>query len=180
MTDDKYILKTNRCLLRPMNEEDADGIYRLNLHPDILKFTTDPPFASVDSARQFLKAYDHYDLYGFGRWAVVLKDFHTFIGWCGLKYHPDEQEVDVGYRLLPEFWGMGYATETARACNEYGFKVLGLTRIVARVHKENFKSIRVAEKIGMIYEKDILFDGVPWANYVILNSINSDQVISDQ
>jgi RimJ/RimL family protein N-acetyltransferase len=114
-----------------------------------------------------LKAYDHYARYGFGRWAVVLKGNDTFIGWCGLKYLPEESEVDVGYRLLPEFWGMGFATETARACNEYGFSKLGLTRIVARVHKENFRSMRVAEKIGMIYEKDILFDGIPWANYVI-------------
>ena len=73
----------------------------------------------------------------------------------------------MGYRFLPEFWGQGFAVETAEACCKWGFKVKGLKRIVARIHKENSRSIRVAEKLHMTYEKDILYDGVPWLNYLV-------------
>jgi RimJ/RimL family protein N-acetyltransferase len=150
-----------------MNEDDAESIYRLNIHPDIFRFTTDLPFESVEEAREFLKNYDAYSLYGFGRWAVVLKDTNAFIGWCGLKYIPEEKEVDIGYRFLPEYWGQGFAVETGLKCCEFGFAKLGLTRIVARVHKDNFRSIRVSEKMGMVYEKDLMYDGVAWLNYVL-------------
>jgi len=165
----KFVLETARCRLREMNIDDAEAVYRLNLHPDIFKFTTDPPFQSIDAASDFLKNYDAYAKTGYGRWAVELKSTGEFIGWCGLKFHPDENEVDVGYRFLPEFWGQGYAVETAHACCKWGFKTKGLKRIVARVHKENIRSIRVSEKMNMIYEKDLMYDGVPWMNYVVLD-----------
>lgn len=161
-----FILETPRCRLRLFNIEDAAAVYRLNLHPDILKFTTDPPFADEDEARQFIITYEKNRLKGLGRWAVELKSNGRFIGWCGLKYIPEENETDVGYRFLPEYWGQGYAVETAKACIEYGF-YKGLTRIVARVHKENFRSIRVSEKLNMKYEKDLMYDGVPWMNFVV-------------
>ena len=164
---DPYIIETERCLLRQMTPDDAEGAYRLNLHPDIFRYTTDPPFESVEAARDFLVKYDAYKRYGIGRWAVILKSNYAFAGWCGLKYHPDEGETDVGYRLLPELWGMGLAAETGLGCIRYGFETVGLERIVARIHKENLRSVRVAEKMGMVYETDLLYDGVPWLNYMI-------------
>jgi [ribosomal protein S5]-alanine N-acetyltransferase len=160
-----FILETDRCQLREFDPSDALPVYHLNLHPDIYRFTTDPPFESEAHALQFLKSYDAYTRNGFGRWAVILKETSSFIGWCGLKYIHEENETDVGYRFLPEYWGQGFAVETAKACISQGFEY-GLTRIVARVHKENVRSIRVSEKLGMIYEKDLLYDDVPWMNFV--------------
>jgi [ribosomal protein S5]-alanine N-acetyltransferase len=162
----EFLLSTERCLLREMTPMDAEGAYKLNLHPDIYRFTTDPPFDSIEAAKKFLENYDAYKKHGVGRWAVILKSNREFAGWCGLKYHPEDGETDVGYRLLPEYWGMGLAAETGAGCIKYGFEK-GLNRIVARIHKENHRSVRVAEKMGMTYEKDLLFDGVPWLNYVI-------------
>ena len=164
-----FIIETMRCRLREMNTGDAENIFRLNQHPDIFRFTTDPPFESPEAARRFIINYDAYAKTGMGRWAVELKSTGEFIGWCGLKYHPDEGEVDVGYRLLPEFWGFGYAAETALACCSWGFEVKKLNRIVARVHKENIRSIKVLEKMNMVYEKDLIYNGVPWNNYVMWN-----------
>lgn len=164
-----YILETERCKLRVFIPEDADAVYRLNQHPDIYRFTTDLPFESVEHARQFILDYEAQRMDGLGRWAVILKSNDTFIGWCGLKFHPDENEVDVGYRFLPEYWGQGFAVETGKACIEYGYSK-GLQRIVARVHKENSRSIRVSEKLNMYYEKDLMYDGVPWMNFVIEKS----------
>ena len=162
----QYILETERCRLRLFTPEDAEAVYRLNLHPDILRFTTDPPFEDIDSARRFITEYEQNRMPGLGRWAVELKSDGCFIGWCGLKYISEENETDVGYRFLPEYWGFGYAVETGKACIEYGFSK-GLTRIVARVHQENHRSIRVSAKLNMRYEKDLMYDGVPWMNFVI-------------
>lgn len=167
VTTVSFILETGRFYLREMNIHDAESLYRLNLHPDIYRFTTDPPFESIKHAEQFLDSYHPYTTSGFGRWAVIGKHDGVFAGWCGLKYLLDENEVDVGYRLLPEFWGQGIAVETATACCTYGFRVAGLKRIVARIHKENSRSVRVAEKMSMKYEKDLLYNGVPWLNYVL-------------
>lgn len=160
------LFETNRCFLREFSPEDAQAVYRLNLHPDIFRFTTDPPFENPDEAAAFLKNYKAYQISGFGRWAVILKDDNQFAGWCGLKYILGENEVDIGYRFLPEFWGQGLALETATVCIKAGIEEFGLKRIVARVHKENIRSIRVTEKLGLIYEKDLIYDGVPWMNYV--------------
>jgi len=162
-----FILETERCFLREMNIDDAPSIFRLNMHPDILKFTTDPPFKSVSEAAEFIKKYDAYSKTGFGRWAVIHKQTGEFLGWCGLKFIPEENEVDIGYRFLPEYWGKGYAVETATACCKWGFHKKGLKRIVARIHKDNLRSIRVAEKMKMIYEKDLDYDGILWMNYVV-------------
>lgn len=162
----KYILETSRCLLREMDEGDAEAVYLLNLHPHVFLFTSDPPFQNVEEAASFIRNYDEYRKHGLGRWAVELKSNGAFIGWCGLRYLREENETDIGYRFLPEYWGQEFAVETALRCIEYGFET-GLKRIVARVHKENQRSIRVSEKLNMVYEKDLMYEGVPWMNFVI-------------
>jgi RimJ/RimL family protein N-acetyltransferase len=169
-----YLFETERCWLRPFHPEDAEGVYNLNLHPDILVHTTDPPFESIAAAEAFIKAYKAYEEFGFGRWAVILKSTNKFAGWCGLKFILSENEVDIGYRFLPEEWGKGFAVETAAVCIRAGIHEFGLRRIVARIHKDNFRSVRVAEKLGMQYEKDLMYDGIPWLNYVHIKEPESD------
>ena len=164
-----FRLNTDRFYMRELNPGDADGFYRLNLHPDIYRFTTDPPFKSVEDASEFLQNYNPYCISGFGRWAILRNNDDVFVGWCGLKYLPDENEVDVGYRLLPEFWGQGIAAETGLASCKYGFEIAGLRTICARAHKENLRSIRAIEKMGMHYENEILRDGVSWLNFILTN-----------
>jgi [ribosomal protein S5]-alanine N-acetyltransferase len=165
-----YVLETERCLLRPLNPADCGSFFRLNEHPDIFRFTTDPPFESVNDARKFLEQYNPYRQNGFGRWAVELKKDRIFTGWCGLKFILEENEVDVGYRFLPEFWGRGLATETGTACCNLGFHSYGLTRIVARIHPDNLRSVRVAQKMKMSFEKELIYDNAPWLNYVLYKS----------
>lgn len=148
------ILETERLYLREMTEEDAENAYLLNLDPEVVQYTGDGPFESVEVAREFLKNYQDYKKYGMGRWAVVHKETGEYLGWCGLKYFADKNEVDVGYRLQKKYWGHGYATESATACIEYGFNKLRLTRIVGNVMKENLASIRVLEKLGMTLLKE--------------------------
>ena len=120
----KSIIETERTYLREFLPVDADGFYRLNLDPEVIKYTGDQPFKSVAAARNFIEKYDQYKKYRYDRWAVCLKDSTEFIGFCGLKYHPDEDITEVGFRFFRSYWNLGFATETTLACIAYGFSKL--------------------------------------------------------
>lgn len=155
----KLITYTKRLYMREATIEDAELAYQLNLDPEVIKYTGDPPFIDVNEAKVFLKNYDAYEKYGIGRWYAFLKEDHDFIGWCGLKYTAATNEVDLGYRLLKKYWGKGYASELAIASIYIGFNDLELDEIVARADVENTASIRVMEKVGMEFFSVINFDG---------------------
>lgn len=139
-------------------------MYRLNADPEVIRYTGDPPFDSVEAAQDFINSYDHYQKYGMGRWTVLRKDTGTYLGWCGLKQH-DAGYVDIGFRFFRAEWGKGYATEAARACLTYGFEELGLNEIVGRAAVENVASVRVLEKLGMEFWKRDECKGIENAVY---------------
>ena len=151
------IIETERLYLRKMTIDDADSIYLLNLDKDVIKYTGDESFKNIENAKLFLENYNHYEKYEFGRWAVIDKNSNEFLGWCGLKYTAELDEVDIGFRFFKKFWNNGYATESGKACINYGFAKYKLTKIVGRAMKENIGSIRVLEKIGLKYLKNFDF-----------------------
>ena len=109
------------------------------------------PETSLEKAEEVVKniIIPQYKKYNHGRWAVYLKETHEFIRWCGLKYRPERQVVDLGYRLSKKYWGHGYATEAAKRCLQYGFEVLNLPKIFAAAHVDNIASRKVLEKAGL-------------------------------
>jgi len=147
----KIILETERCFLRELAVTDAQHFYDLNADSEVIKYTGDKAFSTITEAKSFLENYNQYELYGYGRWAVIDKNSNAFLGWCGLKYSPDLDEVDLGFRFFKKYWNLGYATETAKACIEYGFNHLQLTTIFGRAMELNIGSIKVLEKIGMTF-----------------------------
>jgi RimJ/RimL family protein N-acetyltransferase len=163
----KPIIITPRLYLRESEPDDAPLAYQLNLDPEVIRYTGDPPFESEDEARTFLAAYDAFQRYGMGRWYVFRKADDEFLGWCGLKYHPETGEADLGYRFLQVHWGKGYATEAGQGCLVYGFNTLGLRRIIARADTGNPASTRVMEKLGMTYHRPYNFDGGKGVEYEI-------------
>jgi len=154
----KFIIETDRLLLREFILDDAEKFYQLNLNPNVIKYTGNAAFKSIEEAKSFLENYNDYKTNGYGRWAVINKESNEFIGWCGLKYGELENETDIGFRFFEEEWNKGYATESAIACLKYGFEVLKLNRIIGRAMKENAASIKVLEKIGLIYETNCTFE----------------------
>ncbi|MFK8037877.1 MAG: GNAT family N-acetyltransferase [Crocinitomicaceae bacterium] len=161
------ILETERLYLREMTPNDAENAYRLNLDWDNIKYTGDVPFESIQEAKAFLENYTSYKIDGFGRWAVIEKSSNEFLGWCGLKFTPELDEYDIGFRLFKKHWSKGIATESAKACIDYGFTKIGLTRIVGRAMTENVGSIRVLEKIGLVYKDNYSFEGESGVIYEI-------------
>lgn len=145
------ILETTRCYLRELTIDDAQHFFDLNADEDVIKYTGDKAFESVESAHQFLADYNPYQEHGYGRWAVINKNTNEFLGWCGLKYSTELNEVDLGFRFHKKYWNQGFATETAKACLDYGFNQLHLSKIVGRAMEANSASVKVLEKIGMTF-----------------------------
>jgi ribosomal-protein-alanine N-acetyltransferase len=112
----------------------------------------------------------HWEEHGFGWWAVEPRSNKQLIGWSGLLFLPETEEVEVGYLLDEAFWGKGLATEAARACLKYGFANLDLENIVAIVHPENTASQRVAEKLGMSFADRSHYFGMDVYRYSIEHS----------
>ena len=82
------------------------------------------------------------------------------VGFSGLKYLEELQEVDIGYRFLPAYWGMGFATESARAIMLQGKEELGIKRVIGLVQRENTASAKVLSKIGLEFERVICLGNI--------------------
>ncbi len=158
------ILQTPRLILREFEISDAEELYKLNSDEEVIRYTGDSAFDSVESARVFLSNYNEYEKNGYGRWAVIEKESNTFLGWCGLKYHT-EGYTDIGFRFHRQYWGKGFATESAKAVISYGFNNLGLSKIIGRASQDNIASVKVLEKLGMEFWKYDTCDGIPNSVY---------------
>lgn len=166
----KIVIHTDRLLLRTFTMGDAELIYELNSDPEVIQYTGDR-VANIGEASAVLRdrILPQYQLYDHGRWAVLSKYGHEFIGWCGLKTRPERNEIDLGYRFMKKAWGNGYATEAALGCIKYGFETLQIKRIVGRAMPENLASIRVLEKCRMTYVCTEIIDNHPARTYEIFN-----------
>lgn len=167
------IIETQRLILRNFTTDDTQLIYDLNLDPEVTRYTYDP-VRDINHAQEVLEKtiLPQYALYNHGRWAVHLKPNLEFMGWCGLKYRPELNEIDLGYRFKKEFWGNGYATEAAFACIKYGFEKLNLAVITGRAEPENAGSCKVLEKCGMTYIGMQEIEGHQLRTYEIRNPLN--------
>ena len=111
----------------------------------------------------------YYQTWGFGPYAVVERQSRQVLGYCGLFLFPEldgQAEVEIGYRLIRSAWGKGYATEAAGAVRDFAFNTLSLMRLIAIIDPSNIASIRVAEKIGMAYEKDVMLEGYTYPDRI--------------
>lgn len=150
----KNIIETERLLLREITLDDKEALLTLYSNPEVLKYTGESIVESIEEIEQAIKIrVSNYKKYGYGRWATFLKSGMQFVGWAGLAYLPEFDKTDLGYRFLPEYWGLGIATEASRAILDYGFDQLELKKVIAIAMKENKASIRVMQKIGMEFEK---------------------------
>lgn len=153
------ILSTSRLTLREFELSDAPAFYDLNSDWDVMKYTGDVAFKNVQESENLIRNYSDYQKNGFGRNTVVLNETQEIIGWCGLKRHKDGK-VDIGYRFFKTHWNKGYATESARAIMDYGFKNYSLKEIIGNASADNIGSIRVFEKLGMKYIGKQDYDGI--------------------
>jgi ribosomal-protein-alanine N-acetyltransferase len=157
-------IETDRLLLRMFSHADLDDLARIYADPDVMRYLSGHPLTRDESAGWLEYFISGWEQYGFGWWALVLKENKKLIGHCGLQFIHVTPEVEVTYGLAKEYWRKGLASESARACLRYGFEGLRLDRIYALADPGNTGSHRVMERVGMRYDKteyykDDLYEG---------------------
>lgn len=148
-------LETARLALRRLEFDDAPFLVGLLNQPSFLANIGDRGVRNIEDAHRYLREgpMAMYERFGFGLWHVSRRSDGASIGMCGLLRRDILPDVDVGYALLPEFWGQGYAFEAADAVLKHAEKRFGLARVIAVVSAGNTGSIRVLEKLGMKFER---------------------------
>ena len=151
------VLTTSRLTLRRLTEADAPFIFRLVNEPSWLRFIGDKGVRTLDDARRYLREgpLDMYAQRGFGLYLVLRNEDEQPIGMCGLIKRDALPDVDIGFAYVPETWGNGYAVEAAQAVVAHARDDFGLKRLVAITSLDNDASIRVLERIGMVFEEII-------------------------
>jgi ribosomal-protein-alanine N-acetyltransferase len=158
----EFKLNTLRLILRPFDEQDCEAMLRIQSNPIMTRYTPDEPWKNIDDAYNFLNFAkslynDEAIIEGFRYFfAVVERSSMQVIGYCGLGGPEfDRTLTEVFYSIDFEYWGKGYATETANALLEYGFNDLKLEKIVGFAEENNIASLRVLEKAGLKRKKTI-------------------------
>lgn len=160
------IAENENILLRTWLPDDAIFFYRLNADPDVMRYTGDPPFESVEEAAAFIANYRDFEVNGCGRWIIQQKATQEAVGWCGIKYHPESNEHDLGFRLLKAYWNRGLASEAAKLCIVHAQEVMGLSALKAKAVEQNGASIKVLEKCGFVYVETKPEDGFNWRHFI--------------
>ncbi|RAK70311.1 GNAT family N-acetyltransferase [Hymenobacter edaphi] len=161
--------ETTRLALRPITAADFDLYLRFQSDPQIMRHIGAPRPAEV--VRQYLDDMpaDYARWPGMGRWFTVEKASGRVVGIHLLKPLDTSAHIELGYRLLPEAWGRGYATEMGRALIEYGFGPLGLAQVVGITAPDNVASQHVLEKCGLRYQGPAHYYGAEQRFYTIDN-----------
>jgi ribosomal-protein-alanine N-acetyltransferase len=162
----KIFAETGRLILRELMPSDAQAMLRMDSNPEVMKFLG-KTISTIEEARgniNMVRA--QYERFGIGRWAMIEKSSGEFIGWTGLKmvtelYNGHKDFYDLGYRMIPAYWGKGYATESAMASLAYGFRELQAEIIYGRAATGNRASINVLKKSGLKYIETFDSEGVP-------------------
>jgi len=145
-------LKTERLILRRWRPEDRAAFAAINADPAVVEFL--PSALSREESDALAdRIEEHFRNHGFGFWAVEIPGGPPFVGMVGLAHVGFEAAftpaVEVGWRLARDQWGLGFATEAARASLDFGFDHLGLDEIVSFTFEGNLRSRAVMERLGM-------------------------------
>lgn len=161
MATPDLIIQTDRLNLRRFTLDDAVFVRELTNSPGWLQYIGDRGVRDLEAAGRYLLEgpLTSYQQYGFGLWAACLREEAIPIGACGLIRRHGLNHPDIGFALLPEYTGRGYALEMARATLQYAEGVLELPEILAITLPENERSIRLLQRIGMTYERMIQLPG---------------------
>ncbi len=154
---DNTVIETSRLILRPMEAGDFAKLYEIFSDAETMKYYP-APFDKERVKSWITWNLTNYKSYGYGLWALILKAENQVIGDCGLIHQvvDDVRELEIAYHVHRNYWGLGYATEGVIAVKDYGFTKVGRSKLISLIRPENLSSCRVAEKNGMIVEKDIM------------------------
>ena len=148
-------LQTERLHLRPHRADDWPAVHAYANHPEVLRYRPDDVRSpeQIQAHLQHLVVLQRREPRTSYHFAIILSVTEQLIGWCGLSFEDQEQQIaELGYDLDYTYWGAGFMTEAASAVVGWGFTRLHLHRIIGQCHPANTASMRVMQKLGMTYE----------------------------
>ena len=146
----QIIFQTQRLICRQLDYSDAAFIIKLLNSPGWLQYIGDRNVHTMAQAAQYLDQgpLASYAANGFGLWLVQKQDDDQAIGMCGLL-----KRADLGYALLPEYFGQGYAYEMAQSTVDYAKNVFDMNRLWAITDRANHSSMALLTKLGFQYKE---------------------------
>jgi RimJ/RimL family protein N-acetyltransferase len=169
-------LETDRLILRRWKPEDFEPYAAMMADPEVMRYlgADGMPLSRFAAWQAFCATLGHWELRGFGLFAVVERASGEVIGRIGPWYPEGWPEFEIGWTLRSQSWGKGYATEAVQACLTYAFTVLGRSRIVSLITPENASSIRVAQRVGEQFEGEITLPDLPPNRRVLQYGLTRD------
>ena len=164
-------LQTTRLLIRPIEAQDEEWFIPLHQNPEVMRYSPAGVLTTEEVREMITSILQAYWLRGYGLNGCWIKDGMTPIGFCGVFLRELEGVLypELGYRLFPEFWSKGYATEAALAVKNDAFDRLKLPRVFSFIDRRNIRSIRVAEKIGEHFAFNSMYKGILFSIYTAFN-----------
>ncbi len=165
------VLETDRLILRNLKIEDVTSLHQILSDKETMKYYPSP-YDRDGVIKWIKKSMTSYVQNGFGLWAIIQKESNNFIGQCGISMQNINGDLvpEIGYHIHKDFWNNAYATESAKACLNFGFEHLNLNELFIHTYIKNKPSQRVAEKIGMTklfeYEKSLVSHNIKWQHVV--------------
>ena len=150
------ILETKRLYLRKLVPSDFESLCKI-LKDEKTMYAYEGAFSDYEVCAWLKNQIDRYQKWGFGLWAVILKETDEMIGQCGLtlqKWH-EAEVLEIGYLFNRDFWHQGFAIEAARGCKRYAFEVLKAKEVCSIIRDSNTPSQKVALRNGMV-KKDAM------------------------
>ncbi|MFB4166919.1 GNAT family N-acetyltransferase [Virgibacillus sp. JSM 102003] len=156
-------ITSERLFFRPYTDNDFEFLMSLLSDPEVVRFIGNGETKDINSGQDFLNwIYSTYEFgEGIGLLVLVDKEDRTLVGHAGLVPQTIEgnEEMEIGYWISRRHWGKGYATESAKALLEYGSKLLDKKRFISLIQPDNVASIKIAKKLGMELDKNIVSGG---------------------
>ncbi len=145
------ILETQRLYLREMNQADFKDLCKI-LQDEQAMVAYEGAFSDAEVQKWLDRQIFRYQKWGFGLWAVILKETGELIGQCGLTMQPwkDKEVLEIGYLFQRAHWHKGYAVEAAKACKQHAFKALNANEVCSIIRDTNIASQKVAARNGMV------------------------------
>jgi ribosomal-protein-alanine N-acetyltransferase len=162
-------LSSDRLLLRPIASSDLAALQEFWNDPEVRRYLWADQIMSRDAVGKIVAASESYfDDLGSGFFAIeVAKNPGVLVGFCGHRRFEDGQQVELLYGILPEYWGEGYVTEAANEVLRHGFDSCGIDQVIAATDTPNQQSVRVMQRLGMVFEERREFHGLDTVFYTL-------------
>jgi len=163
------VIETQRLVLRRLDTGDARFILALVNEPSWLKYIGDKGVHTLEDAESYIRKgpVDMYERHGFGLYLVETRVGGESIGICGLIKRETLDDIDLGFAFLPRYWGDQYAFEASSGTLTHAKTLLGLSRIVAITSKDNDRSIKLLDRLGFRFERNLQLAGEELNLYAI-------------